>query len=221
VSALRDLAVVLPDQDIGAVLTALLGRRHHALGLRALSFDPGQDVIREAAGNDSGCYLRGASLLAPRRKTHRHGLVILDEQWGGSPGRESIEKKVSEELARDWGSDAAVVVISPELENWVFVRSDHLPRALRWPERLGAPRTWLKEHGAWPENLPKPVDPKEALHLCAKQGGVRITPRWFEELAGSPIGLSSCTDPAFCKLVDTLQRWFPAVVVGSSGSASL
>jgi hypothetical protein len=175
---------------MNAVLTALLVRRWHSLGIRPLEFDPQQDITREAAGKDSGCFLRGASLLGPRKKTHRHGMVILDEQWGGSPGWRAIEDKVSSELEAEWGDQAEVIVVAPELEVWAFVQSDHLQRALAWPQRNGALRQWLERRGAWPADCPKPPSPKEALQQCARQGKVRITPRWFEEYAGGSVSLT-------------------------------
>jgi hypothetical protein len=205
----RDLAIVIADQEIRAVVTALLRRRWHSLGIRPLDFDPQEDALVEA-GRDSGCYLRGAALLAPRRKTHLHGLILLDEKWGGTPGREAIERKMTEELLKDgWDADAAVVVLSPELEIWAFVQSDHLARSLRWPELNGPIRDWLGARGEWPDGMPKPPCPKEALHKCARQGAVRITPHWFEDFAGGQVGLTSCTDRSFLRFRDVLRRWFP------------
>ena len=205
---MRDLAIVLAEEDTNAVLSTLLTKRGPSLGIRPLDFDPAQDITRDAAGKDSGCYLRGASLLGPRRKTHRHGLVILDEQWAGSPGWQAIEAKLSQELAQEWGDQAEVVAIAPETEVWAFIQSEHLPKSLRWPEENGRLQTWLEERGAWPSGHAKPPDPKNALALLSREGGVRITPRWFEGLAGS-VGLTKCTDRAFLKFVATLRRWFP------------
>lgn len=207
---MRDLAIVLADQDARAVVTALITKRWQSLGIRALSFDPELDITRDAAGKDSGCYFRGAALLSPRRKTHRHGLVILDEQWGGTPGWQAIEESVSRELKQEWGDDAEIVVIAPELEVWAFVQSEHIERALRWPEKNGPLRAWLEARDAWPASSAEPPDPKSALEKCAAQGRVRITPRWFEDFAGGSVGLTRCTDRSFQRLVAALRRWFPA-----------
>ena len=74
-------------------------------------------------------------------------------------------------------------------------------------------RQRLKDEGLWPEDQPKPPDPKEAmktaLRLKPERRKIRMTPRLYGAIAES-VTLDNCRDPAFQELRATLQDWFPA-----------
>lgn len=104
---------------------------------------------------------------------------------------------------------AAVVVIAPELEAWVWTDSPHVAKVLGWKDDAQSLRHFLQDRELLAPGSPKPTDPKrameQALRAKRKPGGARL----FADLASS-VTLNRCQDPAFHKLQKTLERWFPA-----------
>lgn len=108
-----------------------------------------------------------------------------------------------------WGNCAKAIVIDPELEAWVWSRSRWVPTILGWGGDYAGLRSWLNNEQLWPGDCPKPPDPKQAMREAMRYKRVRRTARKFEQLAAR-VSLSSCQDPAFNELRDTLRLWFPA-----------
>ena len=108
-----------------------------------------------------------------------------------------------------WGNRAAVIVIDPELEQWVWADSPHVDSALGWKDRDPALRHWLEASGMLTSGMVKPDRPKEAMLAALK--AVRKTPSssLHTEIA-KKVTLDRCIDGAFLKLKSVLQKWFPA-----------
>lgn len=81
----------------------------------------------------------------------------------------------------------------------------HLARIFRCP---GNYRQILPAAGHWPDDVPKPPWPKEALDYLRKRHGVRGFNVDFGKLAAT-MSVNKCQDPAFNQLRDTLRAWFP------------
>jgi hypothetical protein len=118
-----------------------------------------------------------------------------------------LEGAVNTKLKADWGDKAASVVISPELEAWVWSDSPHVESELGWPSRLGGLRGWLEEKGLWGTGAEKPAGPKKAVEAATREAKVPWTAAVCRGLA-SNVSVDRCTDGAFQKLKAILNGWF-------------
>lgn len=200
----RDLIVLAADLDIQNVVRGLLPRAE-SLNVRRLSFD-----VERHPDRDGGCRTRAAAQLRPFRETHSRALVIFDLYGCGSGApREETQAEVEARLAGDgWEGRSKAIVIDPEVEAWVWARSARLPEILGWPGDRADLRRWLDRRGLWPQDRPKPPEPKRAMKAALKEAGAPISPHRFFRLAGE-MSLRGCRDPAFRELGRTLRAWFP------------
>ena len=108
-----------------------------------------------------------------------------------------------------WTDNAAVIVIDPELENWVWVDSPHVDDVLGWRGRGPGLWEWLRQKGMLPPDAPKPVRPKEAVEEALRVARKPRSSSLYRNLA-EHVTLETCTDPAFQKFRDTIVSWFSA-----------
>jgi len=136
---------------------------------------------------------------------------LFDREGCGSPGtREEIESEVETRLAQnDWLNRCAVIVIDPELENWVWSDSPHVAAALGW-QREGL-RDWLVQSGHCQGDALKPFKPKEAVEEALRLKGIPRSSAIYHSLA-TQVSFDRCTDPAFLKFRAKLAAWFPIVL---------
>lgn len=195
---------LLADGGMEQVLRGFLGRDqfHLSLGCGKFEFDPVQDVI-VAPTRDPGVYSTAHELLLPFVATHQRAVVMVDADWDGSPGATVIREHVGAGLA-EWPA-FAVIVIEPELEAWLMTENAHLARIFRCPENY---RQILERAGWWPNDLPKPPRPKEALEHLKREHKARVVNADFGKLA-AVMSVKLCQDPAFNELRDHLRTWFP------------
>jgi hypothetical protein len=202
----KDLILLVADKNMEASLRGLLSRSQ-SLRFRPVTFDLYVHIER-----DPGCLLRGHDFLRTFVGRHERALVILDH---AGCGREAVERSAleSEIEARlgdaGWGDRAAAIVISPELENWVWSDSPHIARALGWGGREVSLKDWLVEKGFLDAGAIKPARPKEAVELVLRTARKPRSSSIYFELAQS-VSTDRCTDPAFLKLKSCLRGWFPA-----------
>jgi len=116
-----------------------------------------------------------------------------------------MERRLGE---AEWQDRAAVIVITPELENWVWSDSPHVDRALGWDRSRAVLRNWLQEKGFLDAGAAKPAHPKEAVELVLRTVRKPRSSAIYFELAQS-VSTERCTDPAFLKLRRCLREWFP------------
>jgi hypothetical protein len=201
----KDLILLAADKNIEASLKGLLSR-FQALGLRRITFDPYVHPER-----DPGCLLRSHDFLRPFVGLYEHALVLLDRAGCGRDAAERsiLESQIEERLGQvGWKDRAAAVVISPELESWVWSDSPHVERALGWDRGPAPLRSWLQEKGLLEAGAAKPAQPKEAVELALKTVRTPRSSSIYLELARS-VSTDRCTDPAFLKLKRCLREWFP------------
>lgn len=196
---------LLADGGMEQVIRGFLGREsfYRSLGCGTFDFDADQDII-VAPTKDPGVYGTARELLRPYETTHRHAVVILDADWVGSPGAESIRKHVGQSVSMAW-EEFAVIVIEPELEAWIMQDNPHLVETFRCPADF---RHILQRADYWPEDRPKPPRPKEALDYLRQRHRVRAFNADFGKLAAK-ISVRNCQDVAFLQLRDSLRAWFP------------
>lgn len=201
---MRDVFFLVADGGMAEVVKGFLGREpHRRLGCGPFGVDPAQD-IRVAPTKDPGIYNTAHGLLQPFRQTHRRAVIIVDAAWEGSPGADTIRKRVTQNVALTW-DEFTVIVIEPELEAWLMNENQHLVDVLRCPKEY---RAILRRAGFWPEGEPKPFQPKEALDHLRRKHRVRAFNADFGKLARA-MSVKQCQDPAFNQLRDQLRAWFP------------
>lgn len=202
----RDLVVLVADRQMEAGVSGILSRCQ-ALGVRDISHE-----VYVHPERDPGCFLRGHEFLRELRGSYAYGLVMFDRAGCGqsSQSREQLEETVEERLwSAGWRNRAAAVVLDPELEVWIWSDSPELAGCLGWGPHYARLRSWLSSTGNWPEDLPKPPNPKATLERAMREARKPRTSSVFKQ-AAERVSFQRCRDPAFSKLVHILQRWFPS-----------
>lgn len=208
---MRDCLFLLADKNMQATFEGFLGRQgfHQSLGCGAFNFDPRHDIAVAAGDNDPGLYTRGHELLRPYQATHRHAVVVLDAEWEGSPGRDAITEHLCREIGATGWADGVykVIVIDPELENWIWQQNDHVARGLGFgnSNELMADADLQR---AWPATQPKPSSPKEILEALLQKRRIPRSSAIYKQIT-SQVSIRRCQDSAFQLLLGTLQAWFP------------
>lgn len=203
----QDLIILVPDKHIEFSLKGILAR-HQSLGLRQI-----ESEILVHPHRDPGCLRTSQDLLQPFVNQYRQALIIFDRDGCGREqlSREQLEQDVEQRLAQaGWQQRAAVIVLDPEIEVWVWSGSPHVATVLGWEGRTPDLRTWLIGKGLLDPQQPKPTRPKEALELALREVRRPHSSALFLKLA-ERVGYNQCVDPAFSKLKATLQQWFSAL----------
>lgn len=196
--------MLVADQDMVETLRALLKRRL-SLGIRSIEYDVQRHVRR-----DAGCRMDAVRRLRPYLRQYDKAFVIFDRHGCGREElpREDIEHEVEQDLARNgWHDRAKAVAIDPELETWVWARSNNVAGSLGWPKGYADLKAWLIRRGLWNVGDAKPSNPKAAMKAVLREAGRRHSAALFGELA-SATTWHHCQCPAFEKLKRTLEEWF-------------
>ncbi len=177
------------------------------LGIRPIKY-----AISRHLQRDPGCRTDASQFLKPLIHTYRHALVIFDKHGcGAHSSRREIQRTVEHGLAiNGWGNRSRVVVIDPELETWIWNRSNQVPKELGWPGSYQDLKSWLVAKRLWPSDSLKPADPKRALRAVLRKRNQSVSAALFGRLARS-ITIRQCQDPAFNELKEILHTWFPPV----------
>jgi len=202
---LRDLIVVVPDADMEFVIRAMLSRPE-ALKIRSIACD-----VRRHVERDAGCRSDCHNYLRLWLGEYRYAMVLFDHEGSG---REQLERvKLEREVEgvlriNGWQDRAAVIVIDPELEAWVWSDSPVVDEVLGWTARTPALRAWVQSDTVfWHTEQIKPERPKEAFDAALREVRKQHSPSVFEDLAAR-VSMDRCVDPAFRKFKSTLQSWF-------------
>jgi len=199
-----DLAVLLPDKNFEYGMRGLLNRPN-AIGIREIQFS-----IQVHPKRDPGCVKTAQDILRLFCRDHQHGLLMFDKEGSGrenTPTNELAAELRERLAANGWGTRAEVIVLDPELEVWVFASSIQVERCLGWVKSLRL-RDWLQTEGLWDAGHRKPSRPKEALERALRDLRRPRSSSLYECL-GRSVSIGDCVDPAFQKLRETLQGWFP------------
>lgn len=200
----HDLQVLTADKDTEHALRGLFGRPE-ALGVRPFTYE-----MTVHPHKDPGC-VGAAEFLRPFAKKSLYALVVFDREGSGrehESSREEIEQAIERELDNNgWRDRAAVIVLDPEIESWVWSPSPHVDEALGWAQRSPGLRDWLTTKKYLREGETKPVRPKEAMRAALREVRRPPSAALFEQIA-SKVSVKHCRDPSFMKLRAVLQRWF-------------
>jgi hypothetical protein len=205
-----DLVILVADQDAKLALEALF-TRPPSLGIRSIK----PPEIHRHFHRDPGCRIEGVEFLTQYATQFSHALLMFDYEGSGEDTRknsrktpEEIEKDLEDDLAKaGWDDRAAVIVLTPELEIWVWSESPHVVNELGWEGRYSDLRDWLEGKGLWESGQVKPDRPKEAVEALLRAAKKPRSSRLYQSLA-KHVGLSRCNDPSFVRFKQILQRWF-------------
>lgn len=211
---MNDLLFFVADKDMAEAIGGLLERDqiHSIVGCGRFGFDSRRDIKIAVGQNDPGLYVRAKELLRPFAADYAHAVVIVDEEWTGSPGADAIERALRHHL-RDAGwrdGNSLGLVVRPEADVWLWSDSPHSATALGW-ESWGALRPALETQGFLTAGRTKPERPKEAAEWALRNGGKKI-PRSaaLYRQVSSKASINRCEDDALARLLNALRTWFPA-----------
>lgn len=209
---MRDCMFYVADMNMAETFKGFLTRQqcHQSLGCGQFAFDPLQDLARAAGMTDGGLWRHAGGLCKGYLQTHRHLVVCLDRDFGGSPGQAQVRHDVEQQLlAAGWSlGQFAVLVIDPELEQWIWQDSPHVETALKHvsPPSL---RQTLQNSGEWPAGHAKPNSPKEVLERLVDQNLRGNRSSTIYSKITSRVSVRNCADGEFLALQAALQAWFP------------
>lgn len=205
---MKDLLVYVADADAEAFLRSILNKPQ-ALEIRPIDYK----MIRHF-GRDSGMVQSGAELARMHKNDFQRALLILDHQGSGRERKppEEIIHEIQTRLDRfSWSGRSAVVVLVPELEEWLW----HAEKAILAHFELTESdlKLWVEDHA---KKLRRSIEeiknsqPKEMFEYCIRDRLRRtISPRDFEEIGkiAGVHGLMKCQ--SFAAIVNQLRIWFP------------
>lgn len=221
-SELRHIFFLVADGQTETTIKAFFNRTDFCKKLKVGPFEVG-DMDIEKVGNDAEVFYRAADRARSRLKTHQKLVVILDEAWDDkrAPDAATIKERLTQDLyAKGWEYDRfVVIVIQPELENWIWNDTAHMHRVFRFDQIPGftSARDYFREAKVdsagkrchWPEQASKPTNPKEALHmLCRESRAKPDAAKYADVVCG--VNVLRCQEPGFQELLATLRRWFGA-----------
>jgi hypothetical protein len=202
---MKDLIVLVADKNMESAISGMLGRPQE-LGIRPITCDLFVHPRRAP-----GCRKEAQDFLRPFHRAYRFALVMFDHQGCGRERDQANElaDRVKTNLSRNgWPDRADAVVISPELEAWVWAPSTHVETCLGWAGKSPSLRNWLANNRHWPYRSPKPPRPKEAMEAALRKVRKPRSSAIYLQLA-QRVDLQGHTEPAFLRLTRTLQRCFP------------
>jgi hypothetical protein len=214
---MRDCIFLLADKNMQASIKGFFSkdRWRRALGCGSFDFEPRQDIHVAAGDNDPGLYTRAHELLRPFIHTHRFAVIVLDAAWEGSPGAPAIQDHISEQLeSNGWAIDRfLVVVIEPELENWIWQASPHVAANLGF-DSIEDMRADAAVRANWPDGRYKPASPKETMEAVLRKKRIPRSSSIYQQIT-SKVSVKQCKDAAFQELTARLRVWFPPEDVAS------
>jgi hypothetical protein len=115
---MKDLLVYVADADALAFLRSILNKPQ-ALGIRAVCFD-----IERHPQRDAGMVQSGAELTRMQKGRYGKALLMWDHHGSGRDHKQEpnqVGVEVQSKLdSYSWSTNSAVVVLVPELEQWLW-----------------------------------------------------------------------------------------------------
>lgn len=209
----RPLVILVADGTMRAVFQAFFRRSQFFSTLQCapFDFDPMTEVLFDpirAKGWDGGVYKRCDAILRGYQRTHDRALVVIDQQFGGECPSIQVRDEMLDRLRRSGWRDGAVqvVVIDPELEVWLWQDNGNVQQALRYQGPL---RQDLIGSGEWPQEVPKPLQPKDTMLRLIRMTRAGTAMAVYAKIA-SKVSVNGCTDSSFAAFRSTVQGWFPS-----------
>jgi hypothetical protein len=205
-SAPKDLVVLTADKDAKLTFEELLCRHRH-LDIRPIEAD-----VFAHGRHDAGVLRRCEEFLRPFLKW-KYALVVFDHEGCGRENqpREAVEQIAEANLTvNGWHGRSCAVAISPELEAWLWDQTCQVNQVFDWPGGVDELKRWMRAQSFAQARHAKPRRPKEAFDAALAARRIPHSSALFRQLAKT-MKFQDCQDPAFRKLVMTLQLWFSAL----------
>ncbi len=202
---MKDLIILVADLNMRECIEGLLPRFPHVLNIHSFTYD-----IFVHSNRDPGCRAQSPSFMKSFQNKYRFGLVIFDKEGCGREiiSRNELESEVEASLsATGWIERAKVIVIEPELENWIWVKSPRLSEIINW-DNIDSLYQWLIDHKYLTNENPKPKFPKEAFEKVLYISKKRRSSSIYKQIA-SQVSFKGCTDQSFLKFIQCMIDWFP------------
>ena len=170
--------------------------------------------------HDPACARRGVTFLSRFSGRYEFCMLMFDHHGSGREDEtaEDMEASIDQEFSRSaWGRRAKSIVLSPELEIWVWGASSNLERIIGWDSKQVSLPRWLRDQGWTEEGIGKPIRPKQAFEKVLREARTPRSSSLYQQLAET-MSLSRCTDRAFLEFKTTLQNWFPPIGDGRLGA---
>jgi hypothetical protein len=177
------------------------------LGIRPIACD-----VFPHRNNDPGVFKESHNFLRPQCRRYRYAVTICDRKGCGREilARDQLEKAIEQRLhANGWENRAVAIVIDLELEAWIWGDWNTLATLIRWTGGGASLKSFLIERQFLRHDQGKPPRPKEALEETLKHVQVRFSSAIHQSMA-QQAQFAQCVDPAFLKMLATLQARFPS-----------
>ncbi len=200
----KELIILVADKNMEHALKGVLSRPE-ALRIRAINPD-----IRVHPRRDPGCEKDGVEFLRNFSKKYCYALLLFDHKGSGKEQDEpnNLEEDLFDRFKRSsWGGRAKAIVLSPELEAWVWSNSPHVDKVIGWKNRQLSLRDWLTKQGYLQPGEAKPNEPKKAFEAALRETKKQRSSSLYEEIA-KKVSLDQCEDRAFQRFKDILYEWF-------------
>ncbi len=201
---MKDLIILVADQNMRDCIDGLMPRFHHVLNTSRINYD-----IFVHTNRDPGCRTQSSDFLKTFQKKYKFSLVIFDKEGCGKESltRTELEEDVEKTLSfNGWANRSKAIVIDPELENWIWIKSPRLAEIINW-ENTESLYQWLEEQGYLAINNTKPNSPKEAFEKALYISKKRRSSSIYKQIA-TQVSFKTCIDLSFLKLKDTINNWF-------------
>ena len=199
---MKDLIVVVADSYQEKVIEALLPRIPITSNTKTFTYD----IIRNPR-NDSGSYNDSHELLRPYINQYHFAIVVFDHEGCGvedTKTRVETESDVEGLLSiNGWPNRNSVIVIDPELENWMWIDNPNVQDAIGW-FGIESLYVWARANGKIAHGEAKPIRPKETLEEALRISNSAKSSSIYKKIAGT-VSYKGCTDPAFIKLIQTIK----------------
>lgn len=202
----KDLIVLTADKSAEYGLKHLL-QRSTALGLRQYTYDT---IVH--GQHDPGCRKNPEAILRRFISTHKFALVFFDKEGCGQENLDThkLEEDVEHKLSKNgWNRRNACIIFDPELEIWVWTKSNSTPQILGFDGNYQEMEKWLIKNSFLNNPKRKPVRPKEAFEAILRNSKKPYSSSLFGQIAAQS-NLNDCQDAGFLKFKRIMKMWFGA-----------
>jgi len=200
---LKDLFVLVADESMEKTVQTILEKRRESLGIKNITKN-----IMPHPLKDPGVYSQGVEFCRNFQREYAKFIIILDFKFSGSQRSPEEMREEMIDKAKSCGfsdNNFEIIVISPELEAWIWKSRRHMASLVGWDE--GKLNDWLKKTFNLHNNKPK--NPKEVYLELLRVSRTQKSSDNFSKMAGI-IGFKDCQDPAFNSFQAILLKWFKA-----------
>lgn len=213
---MRDIVFLVADGEMQATVEGFFENDAYdkRLNCERFEFNSKLDLVKHPQ-KDPGVFQTGHYFIKGYLQTHSYAVIMLDAQFGGAPEALIMRQKIKDNMIKSgWLEEQFyIMVIDPELEVLMWQEDTRgIEQIINYPGEPGALKQWLNERNLWPEDLPKPPDPKAAIDKIRGQswGRKKTHSQNFKRVA-SEVSFKKCQDEAFVGLWQQLMDWYPVV----------